>query len=99
MNRTKPAFVSGAALAIFFAFTLVFATSANGQTEKVLHNFGGSSQQHFLQDGANPSAGLIFDNRGHLYGTTEYGGNSAFPPDCGFGCGIVFELTTGSDDS
>ena len=30
-------------------------------------NFGGSN-------GAQPKAGLIFDEQGALYGTTEYGG-------------------------
>jgi len=55
---------------------------SNGKwTEKVLHSFypnGG---------GDNPSAGLILDSAGNLYGTTGYSGNS--------GAGVVFELIRG----
>jgi uncharacterized repeat protein (TIGR03803 family) len=45
----------------------------------VLHSFGG------LPDGEEPWAGLIFDARGNLYGTTFQGGN--------YLGGTVFELT------
>ena len=52
-------------------------------TEQVLHSFGGP-------DGAYPSAGLIMDPAGTLYGTTNLGGGG----NCnGFGCGVVFEIT------
>ena len=47
-------------------------------TEAVLHSFTGS-------DGSYPSAGLIIDNAGKLYGTTEEGGTTDY--------GVVFELT------
>src|ERR1022692_614954 len=40
---------------------------AQAQTYSVLHTFAGA-------DGANPSAGLIGDPAGNLYGTTYYGG-------------------------
>jgi uncharacterized repeat protein (TIGR03803 family) len=49
-----------------------------GWTEKVLHNFG-------RDPGIVPSAGLILDAAGNLYGTTDYGSE--------YGAGIVFELT------
>lgn len=53
-------------------------------TFKVLHYFA-------LSDGANPYAGMIFDSKGNLYGTTSTGGNtSACPPE---GCGVAFKLT------
>jgi len=51
--------------------------------ETVLHRFTYS-------DGAGPSAGLIMDNAGNLYGTTFVGGSSA--------SGTVFKLdTTGNE--
>ena len=46
---------------------------------KVLYTFGGGT------DGANPWSGLLRDNSGNLYGTTEAGGASGF--------GTVFEIT------
>lgn len=56
--------------------------------EKVLHAFSGG------RDGANPYSSLVFDARGHLYGTAAFGGNLE---DCyGGGCGLVFELSPNS---
>jgi uncharacterized repeat protein (TIGR03803 family) len=52
--------------------------SGLGWTETVLHGFG-------LPDGITPYAGLIFDNAGNLYGTTQRGGD--------YGMGTVYELT------
>jgi uncharacterized repeat protein (TIGR03803 family) len=60
----------------------VFELTPNGGggwTETVLHRFGNGT------DGAEPWAGLIFDARGNLYGTTFQGGN--------YLGGTVFELT------
>jgi uncharacterized repeat protein (TIGR03803 family) len=52
----------------------------NGEwTEKVLHSFDLNGK-----DGAYPLAGLIFDAKGNLYGTTYAGGTNGF--------GAVFEL-------
>jgi uncharacterized repeat protein (TIGR03803 family) len=81
MNRRKSSLVSSIAAAMF-TFTLTCATSAFAQTYKVLHNFGASG------DGAVPSAGLVFDSNGNLYGTTQNGGYECFAG----GCGTVFEL-------
>ena len=49
----------------------VFKIDTSG-TETVLHSFTGSP------DGAQPYAGLVMDNSGNLYGTTENGGASGF---------------------
>ena len=58
---------------------VVFKVHPNGtkSTETVLYSFGGS-------DGANPAAGVIFDAKGNLFGTTYYGGAS--------GNGVVFKV-------
>jgi len=62
--------------------------------ETLLHRFN-------LYDGGEPVSGygLIFDQSGNLYGTTEIGGSS----DCGgFGCGVVYKLgptNSGWDES
>jgi uncharacterized repeat protein (TIGR03803 family) len=53
--------------------------SGQAWKETVLHSFVGT-------DGAHPSAGLVFDGDGNLYGTTYGGGSSSI-------CGNVFELS------
>jgi uncharacterized repeat protein (TIGR03803 family) len=52
-------------------------TPGGAWIEKTLHVFNGS-------DGASPSAGVIFDRKGALYGTTESGGK--------YNAGTVFRL-------
>jgi uncharacterized repeat protein (TIGR03803 family) len=67
---------------------VVFKLTPKGK-EIVLHNFcaqGGSN----CTDGTNPNAGLVFDQKGNLYGTTLSGGNGNH---CYLGCGVVFKLT------
>jgi hypothetical protein len=44
-------------------------------------------------DGANPLAGVIADDDGVLYGTTDFGGTNSSCQNAGFGCGVVFKLT------
>ncbi len=70
-------------------FELMPGPSAiGGWREKVLYNFGNGSNS----DGFWPSAGLIFDASGNLYGTTTNGGSfQCF--SYGYQCGTVFELT------
>ncbi|MGC2109471.1 MAG: choice-of-anchor tandem repeat GloVer-containing protein, partial [Candidatus Korobacteraceae bacterium] len=54
--------------------------SGSGWTESIPYDFTGGS------DGAIPTAGLIVDSQGNLYGSALYGGQ---------GSGTVFELTSG----
>jgi len=53
-------------------------------TESVVHNFNGG-------DGAQPSASVIFDQAGNLYGTTAEGGSQD--------SGVVFKLAPNQDGS
>jgi uncharacterized repeat protein (TIGR03803 family) len=53
---------------------------ADGWTENVLYSFKGIGKS----DGANPHAGIVFDEAGNIYGTTLFGGKD--------NVGIVFEL-------
>jgi len=62
----------------------VFKVDTSGK-ETVLHNFAGGA------DGANPYAGLVMDNSGNLYGTTERGGS--------FGLGTVFKFDTADTET
>jgi len=52
--------------------------NGSGWRETVIYRFTGGS------DGANPEAGIIFDDAGNMYGTTSTGG---------IGCGTVYKLT------
>ncbi len=63
-------------VAIIVTIALV-ASSAQSQTFAQLYSFSGT-------DGANPSAGLILDNNGYIYGTTLNGGAAGY--------GEVFEM-------
>lgn len=69
----------------------VFEISSAG-TETVLYSF--CSQQN-CADGAKPEAGVVMDNAGNLYGTTEGGGNAYCPG----GCGTVFELAANGTET
>ncbi len=63
--------------------------SDGSSTYSVLHSFTSG------RDGSAPSAGLIFDASGNLYGTTLYGGyqKEPCPAEGNPGCGTVFKLT------
>jgi uncharacterized repeat protein (TIGR03803 family) len=69
---------------------VVFKVDPTGM-ETVLYSFTGGA------DGASPSAGLIRDKEGNLYGATAYGGDlSAF---FGLGCGVVFKLDSSGNET
>ena len=68
-------------------FGVVFKIDPSGR-ETVLYNFTG------FADGGTPSAGLLRDNQGNLYGTTNSGGDLNDQPCIGnYGCGVVFKLS------
>jgi uncharacterized repeat protein (TIGR03803 family) len=57
-------------------------------TNRTIYEFAGGSS-----DGAFPDGTLTFDSRGHIFGTTYYGGNGSSCNQGEFpGCGTVFEL-------
>ncbi|HEY1614473.1 MAG TPA: choice-of-anchor tandem repeat GloVer-containing protein [Rhizomicrobium sp.] len=61
----------------------VFKLAPDG-TKTLLHSFSGGA------DGEMPSAPLLVDKAGNLYGTTQEGGQVG---GCnGFGCGVVFAM-------
>ncbi|HEX4081016.1 MAG TPA: choice-of-anchor tandem repeat GloVer-containing protein [Rhizomicrobium sp.] len=62
----------------------VFKVAPDG-TETILHSFQGGI------DGWSPSAGLIADKAGNLYGTTALGGGTGC--EYGYGCGTVFKIS------
>jgi len=66
-----------------FGYGTVFKLDPSSK-ETVLHSFAEGTL-----DGYYPSAGLLRDEAGNLYGTTENGGASEY--------GTVFKLDTGSD--
>jgi uncharacterized repeat protein (TIGR03803 family) len=78
MRRKKLCVRVAVALAIFATAALVEATHASAQ-ETVLYNFDCGT------DGCEPTANLIFDATGNLYGTSPYGGD--------YRNGVVFELS------
>jgi len=75
-------------LALAMLVPLQSAYAGNSQT--VLHAFtlGG--------DGGFPDSGLLADEQGNLYGTTEWGGDST---NCQNGCGAVFKLAPDGTES
>ncbi len=87
-NRSKG---NRASWGVFTALWAALAAAAPTGTwaapvETVLYSFASGN------DGSDPTAGLIADNYGTLYGTTRFGGNRAVDPQ-GIGYGTVFKLT------
>jgi uncharacterized repeat protein (TIGR03803 family) len=68
---------------------VVFALSPTGGawTESVLYSFCAYAN---CADGRNPTTGLVMDNAGTLYGTTDWGGTGISP------YGVVFSLNAGN---
>jgi uncharacterized repeat protein (TIGR03803 family) len=69
-------------------FQLVPPTiGGGGWKENVLYDF---QEWNPTGDGAQPQAGMVFDQNGNLYGTTDFGGNGQAS---GGGAGTIFELS------
>jgi uncharacterized repeat protein (TIGR03803 family) len=84
MKGNESGFAIAGSLAVFVAILMFVGNAiAADPTERVLHRFRGG------KDGSAPSAGLIADKAGNLYGTTTNGGAGS----CQGGCGTVFELS------
>lgn len=69
----------------------VFKIDRQGN-ETVMYSFKGGA------DGFYPTAGLIQDGAGNLYGTTEYGG-SGNNGSCSFTCGTVFLIDASGSET
>ncbi|MFZ0228343.1 MAG: choice-of-anchor tandem repeat GloVer-containing protein, partial [Mycobacterium sp.] len=90
MKKREFELAAGRLLALAaMALTLV-ASSWAASTETVLHTFTGTLEGGG-PDGDDPTAGLIADAQGNLYGTTFFGGSGQ--------SGIVFKLTHKPDGS
>src|SRR5713226_1100733 len=70
----------------------VFKLDTSGK-KTTLYEFKGGT------DGEQPHGNLVLDANGNLYGTTEYGGNLSV--SCGGypGCGVVFKLDPGGNET
>jgi uncharacterized repeat protein (TIGR03803 family) len=86
MQSKRPLVLFATALLVVFGFLATADPLFAASKEKVLHSFNGL-------DGVDPSASLIFDAAGNLYGTAAGGGPSLANCYPDGGCGIVFELT------
>jgi hypothetical protein len=80
-----PVIVSGVTCGTVFSLSRLLVVGSSFSFA-VLHNFTGGT------DGQWPTAGLMVDNGGRLWGTTSYGGSS----NCTDGCGTLFSLTRNS---
>jgi uncharacterized repeat protein (TIGR03803 family) len=76
----------GASCSLYYGCGTVFelTRTKDGWTHQVLYSFAGRSN-----DGETPTAGLVFDSSGNLYGTTAFGGST-------YGYGTVFKLAPNS---
>jgi uncharacterized repeat protein (TIGR03803 family) len=88
MLRRRFPFWLGHCFTILMLAATLASTARAGSKFKVLYNFKGGT------DAAGPYAGVTFDQKGKLYGTTLGGGGGG---NCNGGCGTVFELVPHRD--
>jgi uncharacterized repeat protein (TIGR03803 family) len=79
------------AMLVFLVFGVLLG-AVRAQNESVLYSF---CAQADCTDGAFPYAGLVFDQKGNLYGTTTGGDNACYPD----GCGVIFKLTPKGEET
>jgi uncharacterized repeat protein (TIGR03803 family) len=79
-------------LAVLLPSTQV-AQAAPASHFKVLYTFSGGT------DGGYPTANLLLDTAGNLFGTTSYGGDLSCPLGGGQGCGTVFKLNKADNET
>jgi uncharacterized repeat protein (TIGR03803 family) len=77
--------VSGGA----FTWGAVYELNSSGQ-ESVLYSLMAGT------DGSVPTAGLVRDSAGNLFGTTAFGGGTTA---CSSGCGTVFKVDSTGDET
>jgi hypothetical protein len=69
-------------------FELSPAPHSEKWTETILYDFKGG------KDGSHPQSPLVFDARGNLYGSTDFGGDlSCANEQNKLGCGVIFRLS------
>jgi uncharacterized repeat protein (TIGR03803 family) len=71
----------------------VYKVTPSG-TESVLYSFCSQREGGDCLDGAGPYAGLVFDKKDNLYGTTLFGGHNTYSS-----WGTVFELTPSGEET
>jgi uncharacterized repeat protein (TIGR03803 family) len=79
MLRKNPSLFLAASFVVTLGFLAIAPTARGASAEQVLYSFAGGTS------GGTPSAGLVFDSSGNLYGTTQLGG--------AHNRGTVFELS------
>jgi uncharacterized repeat protein (TIGR03803 family) len=82
--RSRKLSLTSAAVLAFFTVTVFMTNTRAVAQERVLYSFNGDS----VYAASHPTASLIFDAAGNLYGTTLGGGGT-----CAGECGAVFELS------
>jgi uncharacterized repeat protein (TIGR03803 family) len=84
------------AMALVLVATTTYSVEAQTYTLKVLYSFTG------VPDGQAPTAGLVLDADGNLYGTTLQGGNYnsvSCPSRYNNTCGTVFKVSANGDET
>ena len=79
MLRKNHSLFLAASFVVTLGFLAIAPTARGASAEQVLYSFAGGTS------GGTPSAGLVFDSSGNLYGTTQLGG--------AHNRGTVFELS------